>query len=119
MKKVVERLARKKKRKMRIRRRIVGTAARPRLSIYKSNKHLYLQAIDDTRGHTVLALSTAGKDSNGLRPTVEDGLKFGEQFGKELKAKKIKEAVFDRNGNLDHGVIKAVADGARKAGIQV
>lgn len=119
MKKVVERLGRKKKRKMRIRRRIVGTAKRPRLSIYKSNKHLYLQAIDDSRGHTLLAHSTTGKEPSGLRPTVEDGFKFGEQFGKELKAKKIKEAVFDRNGNLYHGVVKAVADGARKAGIQV
>lgn len=119
MKKVVERLARKKKRKMRIRRRIVGTAERPRLSVYKSNKHLYVQAIDDTRGHTIVASSTNGADAGKLKPTVEDGLTFGEQFGNALKAKKISEAVFDRNGNLYHGVVKAVADGARKAGIQV
>lgn len=119
MKKTVERLARKKKRKMRIRRRIVGTAEKPRISVHKSNRHLYVQAIDDTRGHTMIALSTRSSESTGSKATVEDGAKFGEEFGKKLMEQKVNQAVFDRNGNLYHGVIKAVADGARKAGIQV
>jgi large subunit ribosomal protein L18 len=119
MKKVADRLGRKKKRKMRIRKRIIGTAEKPRISVFKSNKHLYVQAIDDTRGHTITALSTEGGEAGGLRATVEDGQKFGEQFGKKLAEQKVKQAVFDRNGNLYHGVVKAVADGARKAGIQV
>lgn len=119
MKKTVERLARRKKRKMRIRRRIVGTAEKPRISVHKSNKHLYVQAIDDTRGHTMVALSTRSSQSEGSRATVAEGAKFGEQFGKKLKEQQVNQAVFDRNGNLYHGVVKAIADGARKAGIQV
>lgn len=109
--------ARKQKRKMRIRKRIAGTAQCPRLSVYKSNRYIYLQAIDDTTGNTLIGMSTAHGATKGLKQNVEDGLKFGSAFGEALKAKGIEEAVFDRNGNLYHGVIKAVADGARKAGI--
>ena len=109
---------RKQKRKMRIRKRIVGTAECPRLSVYKSNRYIYLQAIDDTAGRTILGMSTAHGPTSGLKRNVEDGLKFGQAFGEQLKVKQVHRAVFDRNGNLYHGVIKAVADGARKAGIE-
>ncbi|TVR33707.1 MAG: 50S ribosomal protein L18 [Spirochaetaceae bacterium] len=110
--------ARKQKRKMRIRKRIIGTAECPRLSVYKSNRYIYLQAIDDGAGTTILGMSTAHGDTRGLKQTVEDGQKFGQAFGERLKARNVNKAVFDRNGNLYHGVIKAVADGARKAGIE-
>ncbi|TVR03916.1 MAG: 50S ribosomal protein L18 [Spirochaetaceae bacterium] len=110
--------ARKQKRKMRIRKRISGTASCPRLSIFKSNRYVYLQAVDDTTGHTLLGMSTAHGDTKGLKQNVEDALKFGQAFGEKLKAMSVNKAVFDRNGNLYHGVVKAVADGARKAGIE-
>lgn len=110
--------ARKQKRKMRIRKRISGTASCPRLSVYKSNRYIYLQAIDDAAGNTLLGMSTAAGDTKGLKQNVEDAMKFGQAFGEKLKALSVTKAIFDRNGNLYHGVVKAVADGARKAGIE-
>ena len=119
MSNVERKLARRKRRKMRIRKRIFGTPEKPRLSVYKSNKYLYAQAIDDTQGHTLAALSTAHGETQGLKHTVEDAAKFGEAFGKKLQEKNIDHVVFDRNGNLYHGMVKAVADGTRKAGVKL
>jgi large subunit ribosomal protein L18 len=103
---------------MHIRRRITGTAERPRISVFKSNRHLYVQVIDDTVGNTLLSVSSQAGETKGLKPTVADGEKLGAALGKKMKDKKITRAVFDRNGNLYHGVIKAIADGARKAGVE-
>ena len=102
---------------MSIRRKISGTPECPRLSVFKSNKHLYAQVIDDTEGRTLVAVSSRAGDTKGLKPTVADGAKLGEVLGTQMKEAKIEKAVFDRNGHLFHGVVKAVADGARKAGI--
>jgi large subunit ribosomal protein L18 len=119
MKHVINKVRRRKRRKMRVRRKISGTPTRPRLSVYKSNRYMYLQAIDDTVGNTVASLSTAHGELKGLRVKTGDAEKVGEAFGKILKEKNIQEAVFDRNGYLYHGVVKALADGTRKAGIRL
>jgi large subunit ribosomal protein L18 len=118
MKRLVMKNKRRKRRKMHIRRRIAGTVERPRISVFKSNKHLYVQVIDDLAGNTLLSVSSQSGETKGLRPTVADGEKLGVAVGEKMKAKKITHAVFDRNGNLYHGVVKAIADGARKAGIE-
>lgn len=118
MKRISMKKARRARRKMHVRKRVSGSAERPRISIYKSNRHLYVQVIDDLAGATLLSVSSRAGDTKGLRPTVDDGAKLGEVLGKQMKAKKITRAVFDRNGYLYHGVVKAVADGARKVGIE-
>lgn len=106
------------KRKRHIRKKIHGTADQPRLTVYRSNRHLYVQAIDDNAGHTLAAVSTMEGDFKGLKPTVENGAKIGEEIANRLKKQKIEKAVFDRNGYLYHGVVKSIADGARKSGMQ-
>lgn len=109
---------RRAKRKFHIRKRVEGTAQKPRLTVFKSNKYMYMQAIDDSRGLTLAqasSLETAFKD---LKRGVEGAARLGEEMGKRLKEKDINAVVFDRNGYLYHGVIKSMADGARKAGIQ-
>jgi large subunit ribosomal protein L18 len=110
--------ARRVKRKKHIRKSIEGTTKRPRMSVYRSNKHLYIQVIDDSKGNTIATVSSLEKDFIKLRNNVENAGKLGEEMGNRLKAAKIKEVVFDRNGYLYHGVVKAVADGARKSGIK-
>lgn len=117
MKRLIEKKARRARRKRSIRARISGTAERPRISVYRSNRHLYVQVIDDTAGATLLSVSSLGGSAKGLKPTVADGAKLGELVGARMKEQQIAEAVFDRNGSLYHGVIKAIADGARKAGV--
>ncbi|GMO47047.1 MAG: hypothetical protein Ta2G_02340 [Termitinemataceae bacterium] len=77
-----------------------------------------MQVIDDTTGSTLVSASTLEKDLKDIKSTVEGGAKLGEVMGKRILEKNIKEIVFDRNGYLYHGVIKALADGARKAGVQ-
>ena len=110
---------RRVKRKFRIRRKISGNAMRPRISVYRSNKFTYVQAVDDGVGHTLAAASNREKDLQSFKNTTEGLAKLGEEFGKRLAAKNIKTAVFDRNGYLYHGRVKALADGIRKSGIQV
>lgn len=119
MKRLIEKRARRNRRKMSIRRKIAGTPQRPRLSVFKSNKHLYVQVIDDSVGNTLVAVSSRSGETRGLKPTVADGTKLGEAVGALMKEKQISEVVFDRNGHLYHGVIRAVADGARKTGIRL
>lgn len=107
------------KRKLRIRKKISGSAAIPRMSVFRSNKYVYVQVIDDVAGKTLASVSNAQKENKALKSTVADAEKIGELIGAKLKEKKVSKVVFDRNGYLYHGVVKAVADGARKAGIQV
>lgn len=106
------------KRKFHIRKKIEGTAIRPRMSVFKSNKYLYVQVIDDATGHTLASVSSLEESLKGVKRNVEGGAKIGEEIGNRLKAKNISQVVFDRNGYLYHGVVKAIADGARKAGVQ-
>ncbi len=104
-------------RKVHIRKSIFGTASRPRMTVYRSNSNLYVQVVDDEAGKTLASISTLEKDFADVKPTVEGAAKLGEAFGKRLQDKKITTVVFDRNGYLYHGVVKALADGTRKAGI--
>lgn len=118
MKKLIEKQARQARRKLRIRKRISGTAQRPRICIFKSNKHLYAQVVDDQSARTLASVGTLGGEHAGLRAVVEDAGKLGEALGKKLLELNLETAVFDRNGFQYHGVVKAFADGVRKAGIK-
>ncbi|MDR2509463.1 MAG: 50S ribosomal protein L18 [Spirochaetaceae bacterium] len=106
------------KRKVHIRKRITGTAERPRMTVTRSNRNLSIQIIDDVAGKTLVSASTQEKELSALKPTVEGAQKLGEFMGKRLLEKNIKSVVFDRNGYLYHGVVKALAEGSRKAGIE-
>jgi len=112
---------RRAKTKARIRGRLSGTPERPRLTIYKSLKRIYVQAVDDTQGVTVAAASSLEK---GLRETLASGANIaaakavGESIAARLKEKGITAVVFDRNGYVYHGRVKALADSARAAGLQ-
>lgn len=119
MKRLEVKQRRLKRRKMRVRHKIKGTAERPRISVYKSNRNLYVQVIDDLSGSTLVSASSYGGETKGLKPCVADAEKLGAALGEQMKSKQISQAVFDRNGNLYHGVVKAIADGARKAGIKL
>jgi large subunit ribosomal protein L18 len=103
------------KRKRRVRGKIRGTAERPRVSVFKSNRHFYAQAIDDTKGHT---LAYADGAKMGLRANKEDVKKVAAAFADQLKAKGIEVIVFDRNGFLYHGVVASFADALRENGIK-
>ena|ERR1043165_8201578 len=108
------------KRKGSIRKRINGTADRPRLTVFRSAKHIYAQAIDDITGHV---LASAGDLDPGVReslsgPKKSKARQIGKVIGEKLLSKKITAVVFDRNGFIYHGRIKEVADGAREAGLQ-
>ncbi|MCR4310062.1 MAG: 50S ribosomal protein L18 [Deltaproteobacteria bacterium] len=107
-------------RKGRIRKRIFGTEQRPRLSVFRSAKHIYAQLVIDSTGSTILAASTLSPD---LRAEIGDldksdaAKKVGQWIGKKALEKNIQQVVFDRNGFLYHGRIKALADGARESGL--
>ncbi len=118
MKRVDEKRRKRLKRKVHIRKRISGTPERLRMSVFKSNKHMYVQVVDDTTGKTIATASNVETENRELRNTVENGTKIGELIGKRLKDLKVKEVVFDRNGYLYHGIVKSIADGARKTGIK-
>ncbi|GHV85952.1 50S ribosomal protein L18 [Spirochaetia bacterium] len=118
LRKMLEKDRKRLKRKIHIRKYLSGTAERPRLSVTRSNKALYMQVIDDAKGHTLAAASTLEKDLQNIKATVEGAAQLGEIMGKRLLEKNITTVVFDRNGYLYHGLVKAMADGARKAGVQ-
>lgn len=98
------------KRKTRVRSKIHGTSSRPRLSVFRSNRFIYVQLIDDEKRRTLLGVS-------GGKP-VEDSRKLGIEFAKKARGKKIKEVVFDRGPYLYHGRIKAFTEGAREGGLE-
>ena len=118
LKKLNDKDRKRLKRKIHIRKSVSGTAERPRMTVTRSNKNLYIQVIDDIDGKTLASISTLEKEFASLKPVVADAEKLGEAMGKRLVDKNIKTVVFDRNGYLYHGVVKALADGARKAGIK-
>lgn len=118
LRKMLEKDRKRLSRKVHIRKNLSGTAEKPRMTVTRSNKNLSVQVIDDTKGHTLASASTLEKDLKGIKPTVAGGAELGELMGKRLLEKDIKTVVFDRNGYLYHGVVKAIADGARKAGVQ-
>ena len=104
-------------RKIHIRKSVYGTAERPRLTVFKSGRNLYAQVINDDEGKTLASISTLEKDFVALKANVESATKLGEALGARLKEKGIEKVVFDRNGYLYHGVVKALADATRSAGI--
>jgi large subunit ribosomal protein L18 len=109
------------KRKNRVRKKIIGTEQRPRLSVFRSAKHIYAQLVVDTTGSTILAAST-------LSPELREGLeemkktdaarKVGQLLGRKAAERNIKRVVFDRNGFFYHGRVKALANGARESGLE-
>jgi len=108
------------RRRWRIRRRIQGTAERPRMSIRFTGRHIYVQFIDDQRGVTLAATSTRGKavaDRGPWKANVPSAQKMGTIAAEAAKASGIAEVVFDRSGALYHGKVKALADAAREAGL--
>lgn len=107
------------KRKWRIRKKVVGSESRPRLSVHFSNVNIYAQCIDDKKGSTVCAASTLSKalKGTGLNANAESAKKLGETIAKMAKEKGIQEVVFDRAGRKYHGCVKAFADSARENGL--
>jgi large subunit ribosomal protein L18 len=121
MKKLQAKQAGLSRRHRRVRGKISGTNARPRLCVTRSNAQIYVQVIDDVAGKTLCAVSTLGPDFLSTKKggsTVEGAEAIGEIIGKRAKDNGITEVVFDRGGNLYHGRVKAVADGARSAGLK-
>lgn len=121
MKKLQKKQAGLRRRHTRVRGKISGTAERPRLCITRSNANLYAQIIDDVKGITLCGASTLGPEFKATGKggaTVDGAAALGEIIGKKAQEKGVTEVVFDRGGNLYHGRIKAVADGAREAGLK-
>ena len=119
MKKIIDKTRKRLKRKASIRKKISGTQERPRLTIYKSNTRTYVQVIDDVAGATLAAASNLEKDHRDIANKVSSLEKLGALIAERLKAKNITAVIFDRNGYRYHGKVKAIADGARKAGISL
>ena len=105
------------KNKARVRKKVAGSAERPRLHIYRSGRHMYAQVIDDSTGKTLAAYSTL-QSEGALKTKNKDSAKaVGAEVAKRALGLKIKQVVFDRSGYVFHGRVKAVADGAREAGL--
>jgi large subunit ribosomal protein L18 len=115
------RIVGRERRKLRIRKKIGGTAQQPRLTVFRTAKHIYAQVIDDSTGRTLAHVSTLSKD---LKGSLDDGnkteaaKKVGTLVAKVCLSKKIQRVVFDRNGYLYHGRVSALADAAREGGLK-
>jgi large subunit ribosomal protein L18 len=111
----------RKRRHLRVRRKVEGTALRPRLNVFRSSKHIYAQVIDDTKGVTLVSASTVDPELKGkieYGGNVEAAAKVGELIAKRALEKGIKAVVFDRGGYLYHGRVAALAEAAREAGLE-
>ncbi|WP_088893852.1 50S ribosomal protein L18 [Leptolyngbya ohadii] len=109
-----------RRRHRRVRRKVVGTTERPRLAVFRSNQHIYVQLIDDSRHHTVAAASTLEADLRSeleVRSNCDAAVRVGQLIAERAKAQGIEQVVFDRGGNLYHGRVKALADAAREGGL--
>ncbi|MBI2846097.1 MAG: 50S ribosomal protein L18 [Chloroflexi bacterium] len=116
-----ERLEARLRRHRRVRKEVEGRDGRPRLAVFRSTRHIYAQVIDDSQGQTLLAVSTRDAEIKealaGMKKTEQAG-KVGELLARRAQEKGIKKVVFDRGGYLYHGRVKALADAARKAGLE-
>ncbi len=101
----------------RIRKKVAGTAERPRLSVFRSNKEIYVQAIDDVSGKTLFGASSLENNISGEGTKIEQAQKVGLLVAEKAKAAGVEAVVFDRNGYLYHGRVKSLADGAREGGL--
>ncbi len=110
----------RQKRRWRIRKKINGTADRPRLTVYFSNKHIHAQCVDDVRHNTLVAASTLRKaeKATASKSNINGATELGKELGAKAQAQNIQKVVFDRAGRKYHGVVKAFADAAREAGLQ-
>jgi large subunit ribosomal protein L18 len=109
------------KRKKRIRKKMVGTSSRPRLCVFRSARHIYAQVIDDTSGRTIAAASSmekAVRENSEAKKKLHAAATVGKMVGQRAMESGIKKVVFDRNGFLYHGRVKAVSEGAREAGLK-
>ncbi len=118
MKKIDDKKRKRLQRKRHIRKSIYGTAERPRMTVFRSNKYVYIQVVDDDKGVTLAAVNNRQKENVELKTNVENASKLGEMIGTKLKEQSVGTVVFDRNGYKYHGIVKAIADGARKTGLQ-
>ena len=114
---VLQKRAHREKRRKRVRRKIAGTAERPRLSVYRSNVHIYAQVIDDERGHTIVAADS--REVEGAENRKDAARKVGELVARKAADAGVEEVVFDRGGNKYHGRIAALAEGAREGGLKL
>ena len=119
MLKKIDRNKNRKARHSRVRKKISGTSERPRLNVYRSDKHIYAQIIDDTTGSTLASASTLDKSLNLTSTSNKEAAKsVGELVAKRALEKDIEEVLFDRGGHIYHGRIKELAEGAREAGLK-
>jgi len=115
----MSKLAQRQKIRYRIRKKVQGTATKPRLSVFRSNAEIYCQLIDDVNGVTLAAASSTEKDIVAQKvPKIDKAKLAGQSIAKKAASLSILTCVFDRGGNLYHGRIKAVAEGAREGGLQ-
>ena len=118
MVKKTDRKMERARRHARVRRKISGTPERPRLCVYRSNKNIYVQVIDDVAGKTLVSASTLDKDVKTKYANKEAAKELGTLIAKKATAKKIKSVVFDRGGYIYHGVVKELAEAAREGGLE-
>ena len=112
-----KKLYRRNRIKMRIRKTVKGSADRPRMTVFRSNKGIYVQLIDDLAGHTLVAASSIVDEKN-KESKIDQAKKVGGQIAQKAKDAGIENVVFDRNGYLYHGRVKALAESAREAGLK-
>lgn len=113
-----DKIKQRKKRQTRVRSKIFGTSDRPRLSVYRSNRYINVQIIDDVRRETLLGLSEKSLSLGEALPPVERARAMGEELAKRAKGKKINRVVFDRGAYRFHGRVRALAEGARSGGLE-
>jgi len=106
------------RRHIRVRRKISGTPERPRLCVYRSNNNIYVQVIDDVAGNTLVSASTLDKEVKTKHANIEAAKEVGTLIAKRATEKNIKSVVFDRSGYIYHGVVKELAEAARKGGLE-
>jgi large subunit ribosomal protein L18 len=115
----VDRDGSRERRRARIRAKVVGSQSRPRLNVFRSLEHIYVQLIDDEAGHTLVAASSLDKEvKSGKLKKGEEATAVGKLIAQRAQEKQIKQVVFDRAGYRYHGRIKSVADGAREGGLE-
>lgn len=105
------------RRHRRVRKKVMGTAERPRLAVFRSSRHIYAQLIDDSAGHTLASASSLGNGADGS--PVDRARKVGEELAQAATRAGIKRCTFDRGGYLYHGRVKALAEGARAGGLEL
>ena len=118
MVKKTDRKMERRRRHIRVRRKISGTAERPRLCVFRSNTNIYVQIIDDVAGNTLVSASTLDKEIKTKHSNIEAAKELGALIAKKAKAKKIEEVVFDRGGYIYHCVVKELAEAAREGGLK-